>query len=132
MAKLAERARSTFAVCPRIEQGGSIRIPKLFASESAAKRFLKSEIPPGRIEVEAQVTGLTVEKVRERRTERKVQLRKERKEAAEKIKSGELGPFAYPPHLRKIRNENQGWTDPVPVCRITDYHGPKCNRTMRD
>jgi hypothetical protein len=114
---MAEPARSVYAVCPRIERNGSTRIPKLFASESAAKRFLKSEIPLGSVEVEAQVTGLTIEQVRARRAERKAQLWKDRKAAAKKIKRGELHPSAYPLHLQAIRNENQGWQDPVPVCR---------------
>jgi hypothetical protein len=104
----------------------------LFTTESAAKRFLKSEIPSGRLEVEAQVTGLTIAQVRARRAERKAQLRKDRKEAAEKIKRGELHPFDYPLHLQPIHNENQGWQKPVPVSRAADYHGPKCNRTLRD
>jgi hypothetical protein len=132
MAEPAEPARPAYAVCPRIERDGSTRIPKLFTTISGAKEFLQAEIPPGSLEAEAQTTGLTIEKVRVRRAEREAQLRKERAEVLEKIKSGELQPFDYPFHLRPILNENQGWQDPVPVCHAADYTGPKCARTLRD
>src|SRR5262245_58757047 len=129
---MAEPPRPAYAVCPRIERSGSTRIPKLFASISAAKRFLNSEIPPSPVEVEAKATGLTIEQVRARRAERKAQLRKDRKEWAEKIKRGEVDPVVYPPHLQPIRNEDQGWQAPVPVRPISDYPGPKCACMFRE
>jgi transcriptional regulator with XRE-family HTH domain len=132
MAKPAKPARPAYAVCPRIERIVSTRIPQLFPTESAGKRFLKSEISPGLPEAEARATGLTIEQVRARRAERKAQLQKDRKAVAEKMKRGELRPSDYPHHLRPIRNEDQGWQGPVPVIRITDYRGPGCNRTLRD
>ena len=121
----------TCAVCPRIERRGNTRTPRFFQSETAAKRFLNSEVQYP-LEPEAEATGLTVEEVRARRKQRKAELRKEREEAAHKIKIGELQPLAYPTALRRIRNRDQGWDDPVPIRRWADYSGPKCDRRVRD
>ena len=122
--------RLAFAVCPRIEQNSATRIPKLFRSESAANRFLNSEVQFP-LQPEAEVAGLSIEQVRARRAESKAQLRKERAEAARKIEKGDLDPLAYPLYLRKILNRDQAWQDPVPVSRASDYSGPKCNRTLQ-
>lgn len=132
MTRPSEGALPKYAVCPRIERGGAERVPKLFTSKAAAERFLKSEVQSGPVELEAQVANLPVEQARALRTARKAQLRKDRKEAEGKVRRGELHWSAFPAHLQALRNEDQGWRDPVPVCGAADYHGPKCNRTLRE
>ena len=112
MPEPAERARLEWAVCPRIEQSGSPHIPKMFKTKAAADKFRNSEI---------QLSS-----------ERKAQLRKDRKEAKEKVRCGELHPSAYPFHLKPIRNKGQGWENPVPVCRSTDDAGLECKRMLTD
>jgi len=129
---VAAAKRPAYAVCPRIERNGTTtRTPKLFMSESAARRFLNSEVRFP-LEPEVEATGSTVEEVRARRAERKARLKREREEVAKRIKSGELHPLAYPSYLQPILNRHQGWQDPVPVRRAVDYSGPKCDRTVRD
>jgi hypothetical protein len=84
------------------------------------------------LEPEAEATGLNIEAVRARRAERKAKLKQHRGEVAERIKSGELHPLAYPPHLLPIGNRDRGWQDPVPIRRFASYSGAKCSHTLRD
>jgi pyrimidine deaminase RibD-like protein len=118
-------------VCPRIERRGNTRTPRFFQSEAGAKRFLNSEVQYP-LQPEADASGLSVEAVRTRRKDRKAEQRKERMEAAHKIKTGELHPLAYPTAFRRIRNRDQGWDDPVPIRRWADYSGAGCKRRLRD
>jgi hypothetical protein len=129
---MTDIGRPTHAVCPRIERNRATKDPKLFKSESAAERFLNSEVrfPLG---PEAEVPGLSIEQARARRTKRKAQLRKERAEAHERIRNGTLHTsWSYPSHLQKLLNRHQGWENPVPVRPIADYTGAKCKRTLRE
>jgi hypothetical protein len=56
----------------------------------------------------------------------------DRAEVDDRIRRGELAPWAYPLHLRQVSNRDQGWREPVPVCSMANYSGPKCTRTFCD
>ena len=58
---MAEGKPLEFAVCPRIETGSAGLYPKLFASESDAREFLKLESPSITLEEWAKKTAVSTE-----------------------------------------------------------------------
>jgi len=89
--------------------------PKLFKSESLARRFLNSQAP------RPWLKGL---KGQERR-ERIQAWKKRREEALHKWIAEGRKPLGFPDDLRIIKNKDQGWEDPVPVVGISS--GTKCS-----
>lgn len=69
-----------WAVCPRVERNDASRSPKFFQSHRAASRFLNSESNFGSLEREAQLTGVTLEEAKERRSRQRTEFKKQRKE----------------------------------------------------
>jgi len=111
-----------WAVCPRPDDlhGMSVRVPKLFESESLARRFLNSR---------ARRPWLKDLGSQERR-ERIRAWNEGRAEALRKWKADGRKPFGFPERFRIIRNKDQGWGDPVPIRSL--LLGTKSDRLFRE
>lgn len=120
------RENNVWAVCPRPDEIAGSKSPRLFPSLRNAKRFLSSPVRFSTPKKIAADLGIPLKQVLEDHAKRK----QERLEALCKVKRGELNPLNFPPHLRRIRNREQGWGDPVPVRGILS--GPRCDRLLRD
>ena len=121
---MAASTRLSHALCPPVGSGSANRLPKLFRSESAAKRFLNSEFRWRSEKARAEATGMSVKQVRARMAEHEAQ--RERRTEQNDVMDN------VPSYSPRFLNRERWDEPPVRVCGVADHIGPKCPRYLRE